>query len=84
MVVTMVVGELVPKALALRHPEQIALAGAPGLQLLESVFLPIVGVLAWTTKALVVRIPRVPFGAGRERPSVVTRQHYALDLIEFA
>jgi putative hemolysin len=41
MFVSIIAGELVPKALALRYPEQIALAGAPGLQLLERAFLPI-------------------------------------------
>ena len=82
MFVTIVAGELVPKALALRHPEQIALAGARGLQLLERAFLPIVGVLAWVTKRLVARIPRPPFGAGREGPAAVTRPHYTLDLVD--
>jgi len=84
MFVTIIVGELVPKALALRHPEQIALAGARGLHLLERAFLPIVGVLAWMTKALVARIPRGPFGVGREGLAAVTRQHYALDLVDLA
>jgi putative hemolysin len=82
--VTIVVGELVPKALALRHPEQIALAGARALHLLERAFLPIVGVLAWATRALVARMPRAPFGTAREGPAAVTRQHYALDLIDLA
>jgi putative hemolysin len=84
MFVTIVVGELVPKALALRHPEHIALAGARGLQLLERAFLPIVGLLAWATKALVARMPRAPFGLVREGPAAVTRQHYALDLVDLA
>jgi putative hemolysin len=84
MFVTIVVGELVPKALALRHPEHIALAGARGLQLLERAFLPIVSALAWATRTLVARIPRAPFGAGREGPVAITRQHYALDLVDLA
>jgi putative hemolysin len=84
MFVTIVVGELVPKALALRHPEQIALAGARGLDLLERTFLPVVGVLAWTTKFLVARIPRGPFGAGRAGGAAVPGQHYALDLVDLA
>jgi putative hemolysin len=82
--VTIVVGELVPKALALRHPEQIALAGARGLHLLERVLLPIVGILAWATRTLLARMPRAPFGAGREGPTAVSRQHYALDLVDLA
>jgi len=84
MFVTIAVGELVPKAPALRHPEHIALSGARGLQLLERAFLPIVGILAWATKTLVARMPRAPFGAGREGPAAVTRQHYALDLVDLA
>jgi putative hemolysin len=82
MFVTIVVGELVPKALALRHPEHIALAGARGLLFLERAFLPIVSALAWATKTLIAQIPRAPFGAGREGPAAVTRQHYALDLVD--
>lgn len=69
---------------ALRQPEHVALAGARALQLLERAFLPIVGALAWATKTLVARIPRAPFNAGRERPAAVTRQHYALDLVDLA
>jgi putative hemolysin len=84
MLVTIVAGELVPKALALRHPEHIALAGAQGLQYLERAFLPVVGALAWVTKTLVARMPRAPFGAGQGTPSMVTRQHYALDLVDLA
>lgn len=84
MFATIVAGELVPKALALRHPEYIALAGARGLHLLERVFLPIVNVLAWVTRTLVAQIPRAPFGAGREGPTALTRQHYALDLVDLA
>jgi len=82
--VTIVVGELVPKALALRYPEHIALAGARALHLLERAFLPIVGVLAWATRVVVARIPRAPFGPRREGPAAVTRRHYALDLVDLA
>ena len=84
MFVTIIVGELVPKALALRHAEQIALAGTRGLQWLERAFLPMVGVLAWITKSLVARIPRTPFRVGPEGPPAITRQHYALDLVDLA
>jgi len=84
MFVTIVVGELVPKALALRHPEHMALAGARALRLLERALLPIVNVLAWITKTLVARIPRARFGAWREGTAAITRQHYALDLVDLA
>jgi putative hemolysin len=33
---------------------------------------------------LVAQIPRTPFGAGREGPPAVSRQHYALDLVDLA
>jgi putative hemolysin len=84
MFMTVVVGELVPKALALRHPEHIALTAARGLQLLERAFLPIVSVLAWATNTLVTRIPREPFGRGREGHPGTIQQHYALDLVDLA
>lgn len=84
MLATVVAGELVPKALALRHPEYIALAGARWLNLLERVFLPLVEMLAWMTRALVARIPRGPFGGAREGLTVEARRHYALDLLDLA
>jgi putative hemolysin len=33
---------------------------------------------------LVAQIPRAPFGAGREGPPAVPRQHFALDLVDLA
>lgn len=85
MLATVVVGELVPKVLALRHPEHIALVGARSLHVLEQAFLPVVGLLAWMTKALVARIPRGPFGVVREAAlGGNLRRHYALDLLDLA
>ena len=87
MFVTVVLGELVPKAFALRHPEYIALAGARWLVLLERIFLPVVGLLAWATRAVVAVIPRRPFvPTGIEAPAakVGLQPHYALNLLELA
>jgi hypothetical protein len=47
MLATVVIGELLPKVLALRHAEHIALAGARLLYVLEQVFLPVVGALTF-------------------------------------
>jgi len=84
MLATVVAGELVPKALALRHPEAIALAGARSLDRLARLFLPLVAVLAWMTRRLVAWIPRRPFGAPREAPGAEPRRHYALDPLDLA
>lgn len=47
---SVVFGELVPKTLALRNPEKIALFSARWLRRLDTVFLPIIDLLEWTTK----------------------------------
>jgi putative hemolysin len=85
MMLTVLVGELVPKTLALRYPELIALAGARWLRLLEQMFLPVVGTLAWMTKTLGARIPRKRFetAAGAAAGGGVAR-HYAVDLFDLA
>lgn len=47
---TVVFGELVPKALALRNPQKIALYSARWLLFLDKTFLPVVNFLEWSTK----------------------------------
>jgi len=47
---TMVLGELLPKSLALRHSMSIALFTAPWLSLFEKILGPAVTVLEWSTK----------------------------------
>lgn len=84
MFVTIVVGELAPKALALRHAAHIALAGTRGRQVLERALLPMVDLLAWVTSALVARISPAPFTAASRAPAPVARQRYALDLVVLA
>lgn len=49
---TIVVGELVPKTIALRHPETIALALAPAILLFTKLTYPFVALLSWSTKMI--------------------------------
>ncbi|GAB6038330.1 hemolysin family protein [Fundidesulfovibrio butyratiphilus] len=50
--VTLVFGELLPKQIAIAHPNRSALAIAPVLRLMERLFLPVVALLAWTVSGL--------------------------------
>lgn len=74
---SVVVGELVPKTLALRTPLRIVLAGAPALFIADRVLSPIVGVLEWSTK----RILKTFFK--RSRPSGAPAQT-TIELDEFS
>jgi len=47
---SVVIGELVPKTLALRHPLNITLKAAKWLVISDKIFSPIVGTLEWSTK----------------------------------
>jgi putative hemolysin len=47
---SVVIGELVPKALALKYPLRIALKTANWLVISDKIFSPIVGTLEWSTK----------------------------------
>jgi putative hemolysin len=47
---SVVFGELIPKTLALRNPARIAIACAPWLMRLDTIFLPVVDMLEWCTK----------------------------------
>ena len=47
-----VVGELVPKSLALRNPVKLALWGARFVYFLDGLFAPLVGLLEWCTKKI--------------------------------
>ena len=51
--VSLVIGELVPKRLALYRTEQIALAAAPSIDRIANVFRPIIWVLSKSTDAVV-------------------------------
>ena len=76
---TLVVGELVPKQLALRHPERISAFVAPGLQMLARVGSPIVWVLG-KSSYIVLRL----FGLHREVRQTVTEEELRAVLAEGA
>ncbi len=74
---TLVLGELVPKQLALRHPEQVAAFAARPLGWLASSARPLVWLLGAST-ALVLRL----FGAHRAGPQTVTEEELKALLVE--
>jgi len=51
---TVVIGELVPKTLALKHSLGFALAAAPWLSLFDRILGPLVTVFEWSTRGLLV------------------------------
>lgn len=56
---SLIVGELVPKRIALTNAEAIAVAAAPALSALARITGPVVGLLGWITESL-LRLLRVP------------------------
>lgn len=48
-----VIGELVPKTLALRKPMKVVLAGSGALFLADRLLAPLVDILEWSTKAII-------------------------------
>lgn len=66
---SLIVGELVPKQLALRSPERIAARVAPGMAALARLFMPVVSLLDAST-ALVFRL----LGLSREGETSVTEE----------
>jgi putative hemolysin len=74
---TLVVGELVPKQLALRHPELVAARAARPLGWLTVITGPIVWVLNKSSR-LVLRL----FGAHRSTPATVTEEELKALLVE--
>ncbi len=70
---SIVVGELVPKALALAYPDRTALLLAGPVDLLGRVLSPVVAVLTWLTR-LIVR----PFGAHVTKESQITAEELKL------
>lgn len=55
---TLIVGELVPKQVALRDPEAIAVKVAPAMALLATISLPLVFLLDWSGKILLMAMGR--------------------------
>ena len=74
---TLVLGELVPKQLALRDPERVAAAVARWLTILATVVSPFVWVLSHSS-AVVLRL----MGAHRSRPQTVTEEELRALLAE--
>jgi putative hemolysin len=74
---TLVVGELVPKQLALRHPERISARAALPLAWLTRVTGPVVWLLNHSS-SLVLRL----FGAHRSSPTTVTEEELKALLVE--
>jgi putative hemolysin len=71
---SIVIGELVPKQLAIRHPERIAVLVAPGLSLIARVVAPLVFILQGSSRLLMAA-----FGAGtRPVPQIIEEEVKAL------
>ncbi len=70
---SVVLGELVPKRLALLGPERIALVVAPPMRLLEKVTAPFVWLLARSSDAVLALVPK-----RREREPPVTDEEIAV------
>jgi putative hemolysin len=76
---TLVFGELVPKQLALRHPERVAVAMAGALELIARVAAPAIWLLGKTTN-LVLRL----FGEAPEGARAVSEEELKAILVEGA
>ena len=68
-VVSLILGELVPKRIGLLYPESIARFSARPMQWLARAAMPLVRMLAWTTDAIVK-----PFGRNRSDDPPVTEE----------
>ena len=88
-VINVIFAELVPKTLAMRNPGRIALLSARWLDTLDTIFLPLVDFLEWTTKRILALVFPKSRGAGAAGPvetveldtlSVQARQ-YVLNLV---
>ena len=75
--VSLVVGELVPKRIALHDPERIALTFAPFMHALSRLAAPAVWLLRHSTDALVSL-----FGVSRRRPTTVTEDEVRMLVAE--
>ena len=95
MYATVVIGELVPKSLALKNPLKLALIAAPGLSLFEALLSPVVTALEWSTKQflavlrLVIRQPLDESSATDSKDTTVelgllSTQHrqYVMNLVD--
>lgn len=55
---SVVIGELVPKTLALRNPMRLAIKTAPWLYTANRIMFPLVKILEWSTKKIISYFPR--------------------------
>jgi len=71
---TVVIGELIPKTLALRHSLTVGLAAAPWLSFFDRVLGPLVTIFEWSTKSLlrILRLTRGSQSAGRGEETQAT------------
>ena len=64
---TVVIGELIPKTLALRHSLAVGLAAAPWLAFFDGVLGPLVTIFEWSTKSLLRLLRLTTIGQGGAR-----------------
>lgn len=74
---SVVVGELVPKTVALRDPLKIALVGASWISMLEAAFSPVVSFLEFSTKSLIKLF--LPRSMQRQAEQLSTEESVSLE-----
>lgn len=85
-VINVLVGELIPKSLALRDPLKIAMIAAPWFVAFDRLLGPVVDVFEWATKKIMVLIPHKPVVHEGQTSHFdleslsVTSQQYAMNL----
>jgi putative hemolysin len=65
---TVVIGELIPKTLALRHSMAVGLAAAPWLSLFDCILGPLVTIFEWSTKKFLSLLRLTTGGQAGTRP----------------
>jgi putative hemolysin len=87
-VLNVVIGELVPKTIALRSPARIATLGARGIAVFDRLFSPIVWVLERLTKIVLMCLPKASADLPAEPTTAVEIEHlshqtqqYVLNLV---
>lgn len=77
--VSIVIGELVPKTIALSNPEKIAVRVAPAIYWFSTVFYPFVKILSWSTavvnKIIGIKNKPVPFTEAELRQMIKSASH---------
>ena len=65
---TVVIGELIPKTLALRHSMAVGLAAAPWLSFFDCILRPVVTIFEWSTKKFLSLLRLTTGGQAATRP----------------